>query len=102
MSSTNTVPNSKWFHLRYEADAPAGLPPMLQADQVIRYVDESGTWLAALWSHAGSEHGDMSSCVLRVQAAHVADVTQHADMASAAAEMITDARRSVTESRDEQ
>lgn len=91
-----TAPNRSWFHIRYAESAPRGLPPVFLADQVIRYSDDSGTWYAALWRDIGAL-GHVSSCILRVSAAHVSDISEHADAGSAAANMATTSPRSTSD-----
>lgn len=72
--STDSI-NQTWFRIRWTASAPTGLPPVIQADQVIRYGDAEGTWLAALW--ASRDQDAPRACILRVPAAHAEAVTSY-------------------------
>jgi hypothetical protein len=83
----DTRPNRHWFHIRYTDSAPSGLPPVLQADRIVRYADDDGAWLIALWQRV-AEGDAISDCILRVAAANVLSVTQHLDLAEAAHQVI--------------
>lgn len=79
------APNSHWFHLRYNASAPIGLPPIIRAARVLRYADDTGTWVVALWDKADPNDA-ISTCILRIPASQVDAVTRHPDMGAAAAQ----------------
>lgn len=80
-----TGPNQNWFHIRYTGSAPEGLPPVIQAEQVVRYSDDADTWVVALWV-APPGRNDVAACILRLPIRHVEAVTQHADMGEAASQ----------------
>ena len=92
----NTVPttpalNTNWFAIHYSGEAPAGLPPVIQAARVLRYSDDTGTWLVALWETAHQADEAVSACILRVPAEQVMTVTRHGDMGSAARQFLLEA-----------
>ena len=89
MNSTDSSRvNQNWFHIRYSDGTGAGLPPVVQAERIVRFSDNSGTWLAALWESEQRTDMAISACILRVPAEDVAAVSQHEDMASAVNQML--------------
>lgn len=76
-------PNQNWFRIRYTDSAPDGLPPVIQAEHVIRVRDDSGTWVIALWESRRSADAVPAACILRVPADQVLDVVRHEDLVSA-------------------
>ena len=86
MIETDHTANQNWFHIRYGSSSPAGLPPVIQAERVVRYRDETGTWVIALWEATGAD-ASVASCILRVPAEQVVAVTRHLDMGAAARQM---------------
>ncbi|WP_134765125.1 hypothetical protein [Nocardioides sp. 1609] len=96
MNKTPRNINQNWFHLTYSRSAPIGLPQIFQAERVMRYCDETGTWIIALWERADaaadSAAGAIANCILRLPAEQVTDVTQHRSLSEAGK-----AFRSVTE-----
>lgn len=83
-----TPTNSTWYSLTYTPAAPPGLPPVIQADQVMKYRDDNGTWLVALWQ--APTHGAPANCILRVPGDQVTSVRAHQSLAEAAAGMAHD------------
>lgn len=77
--------NANWYCIYYSPAAPQGLPPVIQAARMLRYADDAGTWVVAVWDSANNEDS-VPRCVLRVQSDHVTRVTRHADMGSAVRE----------------
>lgn len=84
---SDAVPNPNWFHIEYSDAAPSGLPPLIQAAHVLRYTDDTGSWVVALWD-LQSPNPAISACILRVPADQVGAITRHGDMGAAAAHQL--------------
>lgn len=84
MTDNTRMSNQNWFHISYTDLAPEGLPPVLQAESIARYADETGSWLVVLWEREETGDDAVSACILRLPADQVARVTRHRDMAEAA------------------
>jgi len=73
------------YAINYTADAPAGCPPVVMADQVLRYADSDDVWLCFLLTPPpGSAHTEPWA-VWRTSAEHVLGFAQFPDLPSAMA-----------------
>lgn len=86
MQNSSATANQNWFHIRYSTDAPTGLPPVILADDVVRYRDHDGTWLIALWKNVNPDGEAVSACILRLPADQVHSVTSHDNLGDAASQ----------------
>lgn len=75
----------RWYAIQYAADAPPGLPPAVEASVRLSYSDAEGEWLAFLMDPPASATDRQRRCILRVNAAHVLVVSEHASLQEALA-----------------
>jgi hypothetical protein len=76
VTRTSRTYNGTWFRIRYADTAPEGLPPVIQAEQVLRYGDAAGIWLVALWANTQDREAAWA-CILRIPADYVDGVTRY-------------------------